>query len=67
MKRSDKIIRLVIFGALLAALPLISGCREEEQGRTLFYPQGAYVGQPDQKLSQAQQQALRARVHDQTF
>ncbi len=67
MKRSDKILRLVIFGALLAALPLISGCREEEQDRTIFFPQGAYVGKPDQKLSQAQQQALRTRTRDQIF
>jgi hypothetical protein len=67
MKRSDTVTRLVIFGALAVALAAVSGCRKEEQGRILYYKQGVYLGKPDQKLTAAQDQALRARTRMQKY
>jgi hypothetical protein len=67
MRFKNKYLRLVAVGVLLAALPAVSGCREEEQGRILHYQKGTYLGKPDQKLSAAQEQELRARARNQMF
>jgi len=67
MRFKNKHLRLVILGVLLAALPVVSGCRKEEQGRILHYQKGTYLGKPDQKLSAAQEQELRARTRSQMY
>ena len=67
MRFRNNIIRFIAIGALLASVAAVSGCREEEQGRPLFYEKGTYIGKPDQKLTAAQEQELRSRARNQAF
>jgi hypothetical protein len=67
MTFSTRLIRSFAAAALLAALAAVSGCREAEQGRILHYQKGTYLGEPDQKLSDAQRQDLRSRARNQAF
>lgn len=46
----------------LCGLALLVGCRKEEQGRFRMYEPGVYQGKPDQGLSEAQRDALVARM-----
>lgn len=65
MARTHSLIaRAVCLGMVLAALGL-QGCRKEEQGRVILHKKGAYAGKPDQKLSEAQNDALRLRAASQ--
>ena len=47
--------------ALLLGLAL-AGCREEEQGRTVFFEPGKYRGVSDESLDTATVQALEKRT-----
>jgi hypothetical protein len=67
MRFSTKLTRLAAAAALVLALAAVSGCREEEQGRILLYQKGTYLGQPDQDITDAQRQELRARARNQAF
>jgi hypothetical protein len=67
MRFSTKFVRLAAAAALVLALAAVSGCREEEQGRILLYQKGTYLGQPDQDITDAQRQELRARARNQAF
>lgn len=67
MRFNDKRVRFVTVGVMLAALAVVSGCREEEQGRILVYEKGTYLGKPDQKLPESTQQELRSRARKQAF
>ena len=52
--------------AVLAGL-VLSGCREQEQGRTLLYKKGSYLGPPDQKLDADLVKSLRLRTQRQSY
>ena len=52
------VVLSIVFGAGL----LLSACDETEQGRTLRYEKGSYLGQKDQVLTERQQVDLRART-----
>jgi len=67
MRFSKKRSRLAIAAAIVAATAVVAGCRDEEQGRPLILEKGKYLGKPDQKLTEAQEQELRARVRNQAF
>lgn len=67
MRFNDRLFRLAAAAALIAATAAVSGCREAEQGRILHYQKGTYLGEPDQKLSDAQRQELRSRARSQAF
>lgn len=67
MTVTSKVLRVVAIGALLSALFAVTGCREEEQGRPLVYKKGTYLGKPDQQITDAQEQELRARAKKQAF
>ena len=67
MAVASKVIRVIAIGALLSAVVAVAGCRDEEQGRILVYKKGTYLGKPDQKLTEAQEQELRARTKNQAF
>ena len=41
----------LLLGCLLVAGLAISGCRKEEQNRTLEFEKGTYLGKPDQSLT----------------
>ena len=47
---------------VVAALFLLSGCDEQEQGRILRYEKGTYLGEPDQTLDQETLHRLRHRA-----
>lgn len=51
----------VLAAAAVACLALV-GCRQSEQGRTLLFSKGTYLGQQDSKLSPEQRAALNGRV-----
>jgi len=55
---------LLLSGLLMASLA-IGGCRSEEQGRTLIFDKGTYLGKPDQKLTDEQLTELRHRADNQ--
>lgn len=62
MARSRNLIaRAICLGMVFVALGL-QGCRKEEQGRVILHQKGVYAGKPDQKLSEAQINALRFRA-----
>ena len=52
--------------AVLAGL-FLSGCREQEQGRTLLFKKGSYLGLPDQKLDADLVKSLRLRTQRQSY
>ncbi len=54
---------LIALSAALAAGLLVAACDEAEQGRTLRYEKGTYLGPKDKALSDEQQADLRARTH----
>ncbi len=54
---------LIALSAVFAASLLVAACDEAEQGRTLRYEKGAYLGPKDKALSDEQQADLRARTH----
>ncbi len=49
----------------LAAVALLGGCREDEQGRALRFQKGVYLGTPDTQLQDAQVAALNKRADGQ--
>ena len=49
----------------LAAVALLGGCREDEQGRMLRFQKGVYLGTPDTQLQDAQVAALNKRTEGQ--
>ena len=53
----------LLLGCLLVAGLAISGCRKEEQNRTLGFEKGTYLGNPDQQLTDEQQTELRHRAN----
>ncbi len=57
---------LIALTAALAASLLVAACDEAEQGRTLRYEKGTYLGPKDKALSDEQQADLRARTHMQS-
>jgi hypothetical protein len=54
---------LIALSAAFAASLLVAACDEAEQGRTLRYEKGTYLGPTDKALSDEQQANLRARTH----
>ena len=67
MPFSKKLSRFVAAAAVVLAMAAVAGCRDEEQGRILHYEKGTYLGKPDQKLTAAQEQELRARARNQAY
>jgi hypothetical protein len=67
MPLNKKLSRFVAVGAIVAAMAVVAGCREEEQGRPIIFEKGTYLGKPDQKLTDAQEQELRSRARNQAF
>ena len=55
----------LLLGCLLVAGLAISGCRKEEQNRTLEFDKGTYLGEPDQSLTDEQLTELRHRANGQ--
>jgi hypothetical protein len=55
----------MLLGCLLVAGLAISGCRKEEQNRTLEFDKGTYLGEPDQSLTDEQLTELRYRANGQ--
>ena len=55
----------LMLGCLLVAGLAISGCRKEEQNRTLEFDKGTYLGNPDQSLTDEQLTELRHRANAQ--
>jgi hypothetical protein len=55
----------LLLGCLLVAGLAISGCRKEEQNRTLEFEKGTYLGKPDQSLTDEQVNELRYRASSQ--
>ncbi len=54
---------LIALSAVFVASLLVAACDEAEQGRTLRYEKGAYLGPKHKALSDEQQADLRARTH----
>ena len=52
--------------AILASM-ILSGCREDEQGRILIYQKGSYLGLSDQKLNTDQVRSLLLRTQQQSY
>jgi hypothetical protein len=67
MPFNKKLSRFVVAAAMVTAMAAIAGCREEEQGRPIIFEKGTYLGKPDQKLTDAQEQELRSRARNQAF
>lgn len=55
----------LLLSCLLVAGLAISGCRKEEQNRTLEFEKGTYLGKPDQQLTNEQITELRHRAEGQ--
>ena len=53
---------LLALFVLLATGPLLAGCDDAEQGRTLRYEKGTYLGQADQALTAEGRESLRVRT-----
>ena len=56
---------IVVVGAVLASVLLLSACRAEEQGRVLRYQKGAYLGKTDPALDRDQVGRLRLHMSGQ--
>lgn len=54
--------RSLLLSTMVAAGFLLAACDESEQGRVLMYDKGTYLGQPDNPLTEDEQEALRART-----
>jgi len=63
--RIGKTTTILAVAGLLASSLLLSGCDPDEQDRVLLYDKGTYKGKPDTALSDADREALRARVRNQ--
>lgn len=61
-KRSALLLGLLV----VLAVPLLAGCRAEEQNRITMYEPGEYMGAKHNSLSQAQVRALRHRATGQS-
>lgn len=59
--------RSTILACLFVVLivPLLGGCRAEEQNRVTMYEPGVYLGKKQSALSQEQVRTLRHRTRDQ--
>lgn len=55
----------LLLGGLLIVGLAVSGCREEEQDRTLLFEKGTYLDKSDQKLTEEQNNELRHRADSQ--
>jgi hypothetical protein len=65
---SSQALKRVGLVAVMAALAVTLGaCRQEEQGRPLYYEKGVYQGQPDTKLTDEQLRELQYRGATQNF
>lgn len=53
---------LLLLSTMVVAGLLLAACDESEQGRVLMYDKGTYLGQPDNPLTEDEQEALRART-----
>jgi len=53
---------IVACAAIVLVAGALAGCRQEEQGRPLAVDKGAYKGQPDTALNEAQVRALTDRA-----
>lgn len=61
--RLIKISRGIVCACLTAAaLLVLQGCRDSEQGRIVLYEKGKYLGKADKALTAAQIEALRFRA-----
>lgn len=60
--RSSFLLGLLV----VLALPLLAGCRAEEQNRITMYEPGEYMGAKHNPLSKAQVRALRHRATGQS-
>jgi hypothetical protein len=67
MRFSKKLSRFAVAATVAMAMAAVAGCREEEQGRPIIFEKGKYLGKPDQKLTEAQEQELRSRARNQAF
>ncbi len=54
--------RLIVACLAGIGLLILQGCQESEQDRILSFEKGTYLGEPDEPLSPAQQEALRYRA-----
>jgi hypothetical protein len=61
MKTAGRRELLIGFCCLAAGLAL-QGCRDDEQGRILYFEKGNYLGHPDQALTEDQLRTLRQRA-----
>lgn len=62
MRLSQNPQRLIAACLAGVGMLILQGCQESEQNRILFYEKGTYLGEPDEGLSPAQQEALRYRA-----
>jgi hypothetical protein len=53
--------------AVLGAVLLLQGCREDEQDRPLLYDKGTYLGEKEPPLDVQQVDELRFRAQNQKF
>jgi hypothetical protein len=53
--------------AVLGAVLLLQGCREDEQDRPLLYDKGTYLGEKEPPLDAQQVDELRFRAQNQKF
>lgn len=67
MRNIGGVVRFIAVAALLAAVAVVSSCRQAEQGRILHYQKGTYLGEADQNSSEGKEQELRARARHQSF
>lgn len=54
--------RWIMAGVLAAAMAVLSGCNEEEQGRILYQEKGVYQGAEDTGLDDETREDLRERA-----
>jgi hypothetical protein len=67
MKRVKAVgTRGLVIGACCLVVGLaLQACRDEEQGRILYFEKGTYLGKADQPLTEDQLRALRQRTSNQ--
>jgi len=62
LKRPPSLKAPIAIALMLLALPLLSACRDGEQGRVLLYDKGTYLGKEDAGLDVAAVLALKGRT-----
>jgi hypothetical protein len=67
MVKSVGRVRILATCFVFVAAFAVQGCRENEQGRTLLYKKGTYLGKSDRQLTEAQKNALRLRTSRQNL